>query len=250
MAKDGAAKLELRAAILDSAGELTLKADAIVNRLPVTCCETIVYRDRRGFLAAAARRRPHLVLAEFALARPPEDLLELTAQNPRCVTILFKPRPRTSCKIAAMQAGAHEVIDSLGAVQDMSDIVAGHLCALRTASGAEPASAGHDAPHGKGALALDRYRFDRADAGRRRTRQTREAGQSLRRFDIVEPLWAQERRIIESALEIFDGNIARAADALQINPSTIYRKRQYWAERLEKEGAVATGRSSAHISRH
>jgi len=48
----------------------------------------------------------------------------------------------------------------------------------------------------------------------------------------IEPLWAQERRIIEDALAAFDGNIAKAAAALEISPSTIYRKRQSWNERL------------------
>ena len=46
----------------------------------------------------------------------------------------------------------------------------------------------------------------------------------------VEPYWLQERRIIEHALGIHGGNIARAAAALELNPSTIYRKRQTWAE--------------------
>lgn len=40
------------------------------------------------------------------------------------------------------------------------------------------------------------------------------------------PMWVQEGRIIEEALAAFDGNIARAAAALEINPSTIYRRRQ------------------------
>ncbi|BCJ91688.1 regulatory protein LuxO [Terrihabitans soli] len=40
------------------------------------------------------------------------------------------------------------------------------------------------------------------------------------------PMWVQEGRIIEEALAAFDGNIARAAAALDINPSTIYRRRQ------------------------
>ena len=44
----------------------------------------------------------------------------------------------------------------------------------------------------------------------------------------VQPFREQERRIIEAALAVFDGNIARAAAALDINPSTIYRKRQAW----------------------
>jgi two-component system repressor protein LuxO len=45
------------------------------------------------------------------------------------------------------------------------------------------------------------------------------------------PLWQEERRAIEAALAAFDGNIARAAAALEISPSTIYRKRQAWEAR-------------------
>ncbi|WP_029063693.1 sigma-54 dependent transcriptional regulator [Labrenzia sp. DG1229] len=52
-----------------------------------------------------------------------------------------------------------------------------------------------------------------------------------RPFGSIEPLWAQERRIIEDALDAFDGNIAMAAAALEISPSTIYRKRQSWTAR-------------------
>jgi len=47
----------------------------------------------------------------------------------------------------------------------------------------------------------------------------------------VAPFWEQERAIIESAIEAHAGNIARAAAALEISPSTIYRKRQAWSER-------------------
>ncbi|WP_293721846.1 sigma-54 dependent transcriptional regulator [Stappia sp.] len=54
-----------------------------------------------------------------------------------------------------------------------------------------------------------------------------------RRAIEIEPLWAQEKRIIESALDAFDGNIAKAAAALEISPSTIYRKRQSWSGRGE-----------------
>ena len=57
------------------------------------------------------------------------------------------------------------------------------------------------------------------------------ASHARTRPDDVEPLWAQERRIIEDALAAFDGNIAKAAAALEISPSTIYRKRQSWMGR-------------------
>ena len=47
----------------------------------------------------------------------------------------------------------------------------------------------------------------------------------------VVPFRDQERQIIETALEAFGGSIPRAAAALEISPSTIYRKRQEWLER-------------------
>ncbi len=47
---------------------------------------------------------------------------------------------------------------------------------------------------------------------------------------VIEPYWLQERRIIEHALAAFGGNISRAAAALELNPSTLYRKRQTWDE--------------------
>ncbi len=48
----------------------------------------------------------------------------------------------------------------------------------------------------------------------------------------VEPYWRQERHIIETALDAFGGNIARAAAALELSPSTLYRKRQSWPKRV------------------
>ncbi|WDR02454.1 sigma-54 dependent transcriptional regulator [Devosia algicola] len=44
------------------------------------------------------------------------------------------------------------------------------------------------------------------------------------------PMWQQEQRIIENAIVQFGGNISMAAAALEISPSTIYRKRQSWAD--------------------
>jgi len=51
----------------------------------------------------------------------------------------------------------------------------------------------------------------------------------MRRPQIL-PMWQQEQRIIEDAISEFGGNIAQAAAALEISPSTIYRKRQSWEE--------------------
>jgi two-component system repressor protein LuxO len=55
------------------------------------------------------------------------------------------------------------------------------------------------------------------------------APRSERRQAIL-PMWQQEQRIIEDAIASFSGNVSLAAAALEISPSTIYRKRQGWAE--------------------
>ncbi len=44
------------------------------------------------------------------------------------------------------------------------------------------------------------------------------------------PMWQQEQRIIEEAIARLGGNISLAAAALEISPSTIYRKRQSWSD--------------------
>lgn len=47
---------------------------------------------------------------------------------------------------------------------------------------------------------------------------------------VILPMWQQEQRIIEDAIASFGGNVSLAAAALEISPSTIYRKRQGWAD--------------------
>ena len=41
-------------------------------------------------------------------------------------------------------------------------------------------------------------------------------------------LWQIERDVIEAAISNFAGSIPKAAQALGISPSTIYRKREGW----------------------
>ena len=64
-----------------------------------------------------------------------------------------------------------------------------------------------------------------------------EAPVATARVEVL-PMWRQEQRIIEEAIESFGGNIALAAQALELSPSTIYRKRQAWAEMDGKRGAA------------
>jgi len=44
----------------------------------------------------------------------------------------------------------------------------------------------------------------------------------------VKPLWQVEKRAIEEALASCGGNVPRAAAVLEVNPSTIYRRKAEW----------------------
>lgn len=53
------------------------------------------------------------------------------------------------------------------------------------------------------------------------------------------PMWRQEQNIIESTITLFKGNISQAAAALEISPSTIYRKRQSWEQMVGVQAGAA-----------
>lgn len=53
----------------------------------------------------------------------------------------------------------------------------------------------------------------------------------------VKPLWLVEKEAIEEAIALCKGNIPRAAALLEVNPSTIYRRKAEW----EKERLASTG---------
>ncbi|WP_026374791.1 sigma-54-dependent transcriptional regulator [Aestuariibacter salexigens] len=50
----------------------------------------------------------------------------------------------------------------------------------------------------------------------------------VRNADDIQPMWLVEKHYIESAIKACAGNISKAAAALDINPSTIYRKMKDW----------------------
>ena len=56
---------------------------------------------------------------------------------------------------------------------------------------------------------------------------TTELPEPVSRANVV-PLWKIEKQAIEEAIDACDGNVPRAAVALEVSPSTIYRKLQSW----------------------
>jgi two-component system, repressor protein LuxO len=53
----------------------------------------------------------------------------------------------------------------------------------------------------------------------------------------IKPLWLIEKEAIEEAIALCGGNVPRAAALLEINPSTIYRRKAEW----ERERLLSTG---------
>lgn len=54
--------------------------------------------------------------------------------------------------------------------------------------------------------------------------------ESQENFDIFMPLWKIEKNAIENVLNSTQGNVQKAAQILDVAPSTIYRKMQSWKE--------------------
>jgi two-component system repressor protein LuxO len=51
----------------------------------------------------------------------------------------------------------------------------------------------------------------------------------------IEPLWKTEKRAIEAAIDVCNGNIPQAAGLLEVSPSTLYRKLQAWQKTAANE---------------
>lgn len=145
--------------------------------------------------------------ADLAVAR----LVRLAAG---ALVIALSDGASISASVAAMRAGAHDYL----AKPVQATVLAARLAEMAARHGRsrmpEPAAAQPVA--GPSSLI-----YAGADAVR----------------PSVLPMWRQEQRIIEEAIATFAGNIAMAAAALELSPSTIYRKRQAWAEMADKFSA-------------
>lgn len=141
--------------------------------------------------------------ADIAVAR-------LVKVSPAALVIAISDDSSVSAAMAAMRAGAHD-----------------HLCR----------------PLGGRAFAerlqelAERHRKSRLLATEGGMAAPIEVPVARSRAEVL-PMWRQEQRIIEEAIESFGGNIALAAQALELSPSTIYRKRQAWAEMDGNRGAA------------
>ena len=148
------------------------------------------------------------------LASPPADAVaRLVKLAEGALTLAISDGSSVSANLEVMRAGAHDCLTRPFA----ASVLAARIAELSRRHGTARMRGLADAPPPDAAVAF-------------------EGSRAVRRP--VLPMWRQEQRIIEEAIASFSGNISLAAQALELSPSTIYRKRQHWAEAEDKRGAA------------
>ena len=203
------------------------------------------------------------------IAPTPEDAVaRLVRFAEGALTIALSDGASVSATMAAMRAGAHycaaRPISGAALAQRIGELARRHgkprlvRADVRTAAAdvsafngasdqmhAVSQLVGHDLPesvedlHGlvrRLALMLEESEAAETTVASEERPPSRDAARE-RRAPIL-PMWRQEQRIIEEAIARYSGNVALAAAALELSPSTIYRKRQAWAEMEAQKGAA------------
>jgi DNA-binding NtrC family response regulator len=152
-----------------------------------------------------------------------ESVARLAKLAGDALTVVLSDGGSVSAAVSAMRAGAHD---------SLARPVTGAALALRVAELARR--------HGKARpLTLSptgTHSYNNA-GGRPGVMTAADLGGSRRQA--ILPMWRQEQKIIEDAIATFSGNISLAAAALELSPSTIYRKRQAWAEMQDGANGAA-----------
>jgi DNA-binding NtrC family response regulator len=179
----------------------------------------------RPAIELCKQSRFDLVLAELgALAdiseRAEERISRLARAATESLVLILSAEASISQALAAMRAGAHDCIhgalDGAALVRRIGELARRHGKARLVTRSAQATEAQPSADTSPGGPSIPVMR------------------------DLVLPMWRQEQKIIEDAIQSFAGNIAMAAAALELSPSTIYRKRQAWAEMDRRRGELAS----------
>jgi DNA-binding NtrC family response regulator len=197
-----------QALISELAGVFALPPEAIA----VPCGRAAADVLRAGNFDVLALDLPSL---SDICGSPDEGVAKLVKVAGNALTVALSESGSVSTSLAAMRAGAHDVVQRP---------VDGATFAERLAALAQR--------HARtwSFLPLE------VSTNHEMSEMLLSAGAALRsavgspKRPAVLPMWQQEQRIIEDAIASFAGNITLAAQALELNPSTIYRKRQAWAE--------------------
>ena len=141
------------------------------------------------------------------------------------LTIAISDGGSVSAAVAAMRAGAHDVLAKPVGSPTLAARLAelAHRHGKRLDFGSDSGFTGIRSAYAHPTLTLAASRNPAGSA-------ELDPWNTIHPRGPIVPMWQQEQRIIEDAIASFSGNIALAAAALELSPSTIYRKRQAWAE--------------------
>lgn len=188
--------------------------DAGFGKLPLEVIESLIDAEceRRADIGEVIAHRPDIVVLDLPQKAPLELIRRLVFALPGAAVVAIAPHFSERLRSGVLEAGASHFltkpIEGLALAELAAPILAATQRRLATAAAQWPETAGTQDARPEGM-------FDT------------QPGATAAVFPIL-PLWRQEQRIIESTLAVFDGHVAKAAAALEISPSTIYRKMQSW----------------------
>jgi two-component system, repressor protein LuxO len=152
------------------------------------------------------------------------------SSTPEAVPVAPEPVTEADGPAEGLQSSAITLVQLAGADLDNKETpwFAATDAVPMTALGPQFARPPSSAPHFSGGYSTPR----RADPS-----------PAAQNFEVADParvraLEIVEREAIEYAIQAFRGNVTRAAKALRVNPSTIYRKMQSWDQDGVSMGAV------------
>lgn len=188
----------------------------------------------RSAIAMLRSTSTDLVLADlnslFDLAQPAEEAVARIVRHAgEALTVVLAQGASVTSTLAIMGAGAHECLARPIENGNLGPLIL-ELARRHSKAGALSGVPAEVAPRPELADALAQMQHAYQQMSRLSRPQAGSTIQVRQERRAVLPMWQQEQRIIEDAITSYGGNIALAAAALEISPSTIYRKRQSWSE--------------------
>lgn len=233
-----AAKRFTRLAVLEKDDTTFSLGETVALAMSHPCAKPMTFTDKSALFAGSAQVRPDIFIVDIDLIGSDEHLARLAAQHPQAILIVFGMEGSVSRMLSVLAAGAHDFIAPPFDTEKLAAKIDALLIRSPRQQRAPDQTIRQADEHAEKSRAVlmdvTLATAEKADAPEIVVLKSRRSSSrpSIKDTDPVEPLWAQERRIIEHALNAFDGNISQAAAALEISPSTIYRKKQSWADRL------------------
>ena len=187
--------------------------DAGFGTLPLEVIELLIDTDsaRRAEIGEVIAYRPDIIVLDLPKQAPLELIRRLVFALPEAAVVAIAPHFSERLRSGVLEAGASHLLIKPFEGMALAELSAPILAATQRR------------------LAAVAHWPQPAATRETQTEEVFEvpAETAPAVFPIL-PLWRQEQRIIESTLAVFDGHVAKAAAALEISPSTIYRKMQNW----------------------